>query len=230
MVSVATGAIPGSDGTINACYGGNGELRVIDVEKTPPATCSKGFKPLSWNQRGPQGEPGVDGRDGVDGQDGAPGETGQRGPSNVFGTFKDVLEDVPDATQTYGADELGQDAVVTLPLPAGLFHIQAKVVANGPAPNEAVLASDTGDVGCALVAGPNVDGARANVLPLTLTAKGSGDQPHGETLAMQVLHGFTEPGQVELRCTDYGDEGASSLSWIKVHATQVGSISNPPAP
>jgi len=202
--SVATGATPsGSDGVINACYGSNGEVRVIDTEKTPPQTCNKGWKPLSWNHTGPAGQ------DGRDGQDGAPGEPGPRGPSNVYGTFKDNLEDLPDGSDNHGIFDFGSETIVTLPLPAGSFHIQAKGFANGEA----------GDVGCVLVAGQDIDGSLAT-LPGDRTV---------EPLVMQVLHHFSEPGQAELRCTDYGGS-TRGLFWIKVHATPVESISNPPAP
>jgi hypothetical protein len=52
--AVATGAIPGADGTITAWYDKNGKLRVIDEA----ATCSKGETPLNWNQAGPAGPKG----------------------------------------------------------------------------------------------------------------------------------------------------------------------------
>jgi hypothetical protein len=203
VVSVATGAIPGSDGRINACHGSNGEVRVIDAEKFPPQTCNKGWKPLSWNQTGPTGD------DGVDGQDGARGEPGPRGPSNAYGTFKDSLEDLPNGSETYDVFDFGSEAIVTLPLPAGSFHIQAKGFASGEA----------GNVGCVLVAGADIDGSLAT-LPGDRTV---------EPLVMQVLHHFSQPGQAELRCTDYGGS-TRGLFWIKVHATQVESITNPPAP
>jgi len=59
-VGVATGAIPGSDGKISACYGRVGGLmRVIDVEKGE--RCSSTLeRPLSWNMKGEPGPPGAD--------------------------------------------------------------------------------------------------------------------------------------------------------------------------
>ena len=59
-VGVATGAIPGSDGKISACYGRVGGLmRVIDVEKGE--RCSTTLeRPLSWNMKGEPGPPGAD--------------------------------------------------------------------------------------------------------------------------------------------------------------------------
>ena len=61
-VAAATGAIPGSDGTINACYAtASGQLRVIDTEATPPQVCNSKERQLSWNQRGPAGPTGATG-------------------------------------------------------------------------------------------------------------------------------------------------------------------------
>jgi hypothetical protein len=51
-VSVATSAIPSGDGSIHACYGSNGEVRVIDKEAGK--TCKKGWTALSWNRQGVQ--------------------------------------------------------------------------------------------------------------------------------------------------------------------------------
>jgi len=54
--SVAYAVIPGSDGVIDACYNAKGQLRVIDVDAG--ASCAHSEKALTWNQTGPQGEPG----------------------------------------------------------------------------------------------------------------------------------------------------------------------------
>jgi hypothetical protein len=58
-VSVATGAIPGTGGTIDACYDGTGSLKVID--KAAGQACSTKTKPLSWNQQGVKGDTGPQG-------------------------------------------------------------------------------------------------------------------------------------------------------------------------
>jgi hypothetical protein len=156
-------------------------------------------------QRG-AGLQGPQGPAGPKGDQGAPGSSGS---STVYGTFKNQVADLPDGVDDYGVFDFGSEPIVTLPLPAGSFHIQAKGFANGEA----------GNVGCVLVAGQNVDGSLAT-LPGDRTV---------EPLVMQVLHQFSEPGQAELRCTDYGGS-TRGLFWIKVHATQVDAISNPPAP
>ena len=129
--------------------------------------------------------------------------------ANVYARFTDEVTDLPDTFDDYGPFDFGHEAIVTLPLPTGSFQIQAKGFANGKA----------GNVGCVLVAGPNFDASLA-----TLPADGT-----VEPLVMQVLHRFSEPGQAELRCTDYGGT-VRGLYYVKLHATQVGSISNEPAP
>jgi hypothetical protein len=82
---VGYAAIPGSDGVIHACYGSNGEVRVINTEASPPATCNKGWTAFSWNQTGPPGPPGQNGQDGQDGTNGANGTNGQDGTNGVSG-------------------------------------------------------------------------------------------------------------------------------------------------
>jgi hypothetical protein len=72
FVAIATGAIPGSDGTITACYANStGRLRVIDTGATPPEHCSSKESQVSWNQQGPAGPPGPAGPAGPAGPQGA---------------------------------------------------------------------------------------------------------------------------------------------------------------
>jgi hypothetical protein len=76
---VAWAAIPGSDGTIQGCYGKiGGILRVIDPSKGEK--CFGGEVPISWNQKGAKGDPGVKG------DTGAKGTQGIQGPAGVNGT------------------------------------------------------------------------------------------------------------------------------------------------
>jgi hypothetical protein len=82
----ALATIPGSDGVIKSCYTkGTGALRVID---SSTSQCKAGEAALSWNQKGPKGDPGPQGPRGYDGQtgptgpagaDGLPGPEGQQG-------------------------------------------------------------------------------------------------------------------------------------------------------
>jgi hypothetical protein len=68
-IGVASGAIPSSDGKINACQakvGGFRYLRLLDTGES----CRGGEKPLSWNQKGPKGDPGPAGPAGPKGTGG----------------------------------------------------------------------------------------------------------------------------------------------------------------
>jgi len=73
---IASAAIVGPDGTINACYlQKNGALRVVNAGQP----CDKGEIPLQWNQKGPKGDTGSAGPQGVAGATGPAGTTGPAG-------------------------------------------------------------------------------------------------------------------------------------------------------
>jgi hypothetical protein len=60
VTGVGYAAIPSSNGTITACRDSKGALKVIDAEAGQ--TCSANQQPLTWNQQGPAGAPGIAGR------------------------------------------------------------------------------------------------------------------------------------------------------------------------
>jgi type VI secretion system secreted protein Hcp len=111
--AVAIAAIPGSNGVITACRatGGTppGALRVIDVEASPPQTCTTGETTLTFNEQGPpgpQGDPGPPGDSGSDTSgggtgtgSGAPFDTSQPGgPSaDIFLSIDGIPGDSDDA-------------------------------------------------------------------------------------------------------------------------------------
>jgi hypothetical protein len=71
---VATGAIPGGDGTITACYKvKGGALRVIDGDSG--TACADGEVKVSWSQKGPVGPAGPQG------DKGDKGDSGPQGPA-----------------------------------------------------------------------------------------------------------------------------------------------------
>ena len=79
----ALGAIPGANGTINACFARKtGQLRVVDSAKPK---CKKGEKAISWNQRGPAGATGAVGAAGAAGAGGAQGAQGPQGAQGQKG-------------------------------------------------------------------------------------------------------------------------------------------------
>jgi type VI secretion system secreted protein Hcp len=119
--AVAIAAIPStSDGVIHGCYlttttAGQtiGQLRVVDVDATPPQACATGETTLTWNQQGPtgpQGDPGPPG-DSATGTDtsgggggfgsggGSPFDTSQTGgPSaDIFLALDGIPGDSDDA-------------------------------------------------------------------------------------------------------------------------------------
>src|SRR3954467_4900168 len=68
--AMAVGAIPSSNGTINACYSKKtGAMRIVDVKEK----CGKKETRLTWNEKG------------VKGDSGAAGATGARGPMGPTG-------------------------------------------------------------------------------------------------------------------------------------------------
>lgn len=75
--AVATGAIPGTDGTVHACYAtGNGLLLGIPYSKGDVRAVDQGEacrsyeKPLRWNQTGPPGRDATSGYEVVVGNNG----------------------------------------------------------------------------------------------------------------------------------------------------------------
>ncbi|MGH9137863.1 MAG: hypothetical protein ACRD0G_12560 [Acidimicrobiales bacterium] len=92
---VAYGAIPGADGVLHGCYqatgGATGALRVVDEG----GQCRVGERPISWNERGPAGDPGPQGppgETGPAGPAGPQGESGATGPAGVSGYNTHVSE------------------------------------------------------------------------------------------------------------------------------------------
>jgi hypothetical protein len=80
---IATAAIPGAGGVVNGCYESNhGSLRVVDVESG--TGCLRSELPISWNQKGEKGDPGLQG------PPGEKGDTGEQGPQGVQGPKGDT--------------------------------------------------------------------------------------------------------------------------------------------
>ena len=66
---------------IHACVGRTGRMRLVSQN----ASCRRNERPVSWNVRGPQGDPGPAGPAGPAGADGAPGPAGPAGPPGQIG-------------------------------------------------------------------------------------------------------------------------------------------------
>lgn len=106
---VAWAAIPGSGGVINGCYEKRtGILRVIDVEAGK--ACLSFETPISWSQRGPQGDPGVAGAQGPEGPQGPQGPPGPPGPPGELGALG-----VGTTIHTLGAHQFDGGIIATCP-------------------------------------------------------------------------------------------------------------------
>jgi hypothetical protein len=80
MTGFAAAAIPDAGGAIHGCYQKRtGVLRVIGAGRR----CSKGEKPISWNQQGPRGRDGSNGTNGTNGSNGTPGTPGINGTNGA---------------------------------------------------------------------------------------------------------------------------------------------------
>ena len=79
-VAYASGAWPvDGSGVIHACYSQGGAFRLLAAEARK---CPAGYKPIDFNQRGPQGPKGPSGPPGASG---ASGPSGPPGPSGAPG-------------------------------------------------------------------------------------------------------------------------------------------------
>ena len=114
-VGVAAGAIPDSGGTINACYTKvGGVLRLVDTERNQHCV-SAVENPISWGQRGPQGDAGPAGTTGQDAQ--TVFSTGGifGGPGSAFTAVPGMrlTVDVPDNAVLYVSTDGGMDLLDT---------------------------------------------------------------------------------------------------------------------
>jgi hypothetical protein len=104
----AAAAIPGSDGTIKACYlKKGGTLRVIDSAKR----CAKGEKQLSWSQKGPAGPAG------------AKGDTGPSGPRGDRGEVGSPATKLWAAVRANGTTSRGSGVVSTKAISPGFYEV-----------------------------------------------------------------------------------------------------------
>ena len=84
-------------GVIDACVGGNGNLRLVSGRQD----CKNNESHLQWNEVGPAGPQGLPGIDGIDGRDGD-GLVAVDGEGSVFGSFVYF-----DTGSTFGVHRFG---------------------------------------------------------------------------------------------------------------------------
>jgi type VI secretion system secreted protein Hcp len=127
--AVAIAAIPSSsDGVIHACYStSNGALRVVDVEASPPQTCSSGEATLTWDQTGPQGPQGDPGPPGADATDTSGVGTDTSGGLQPGGPSADIflkLDGIAgDSTDSRHKGEIDVEAVAYGVKRSGRRHV-----------------------------------------------------------------------------------------------------------
>jgi hypothetical protein len=202
---IAYATIPGTSGTISACYEKNtGYLRVIDAEAG--RACAKVETPLSWNQRGPAGARGADGAPGKD------GEPGARGPSNAYSAARDTVG-------TDGRIGTSVTTLTSLDLPAGAFTFAAKVgVMN-------VSTSAPGGVGCELRVATAQGSAAIDRGAAVLAGSTVTNVWLSSTLALAGTGQIAAPGKARLDCWGIGEGRVEAVQLV---ATQVAALTATP--
>jgi len=129
----AYAAIPGGDGTIKGCYATSDALLGIPYSKgslravNEGEACRSYEKPLSWSQRGPQGDTGPQGATGAQGPKGDTGATGPAGPQGPKGdTGAQGPQGNPGTPGVSAAYSIrGFTNGTTLNVPPGMYAITA---------------------------------------------------------------------------------------------------------
>lgn len=134
---------------------------------------------------------------GPSGATGATGATGPTGPSNAYHGFHDASVSLTTPLTT----------VVSLPVPAGIYVISGKSVANNV---DASLAL----IDCRLTAEGDFDQARVELAPTA--------EDDLKEVSFNVTHEFAADGVIDLSCNDFGSN--VTLEDIKITAIKVGAL------
>jgi hypothetical protein len=127
----------------------------------------------------------------------------------VFAGFNDGPGAIPTIFST-------EETIAELDLPGGSFAIFAKMTLENP--DEAPAANDL--VNCRLAAEADFDEAAVTVEHTNSAT----DLANADTLNLQVVHHFPDPGSVALSCTANFEEG--TYRDLKIFAIEVSQISN----
>jgi hypothetical protein len=133
---------------------------------------------------------------------GAESQTTTAIANHAYSGFHDAQIDMPNSQATI--------ATLSVPL-AGKYVINAKLQAHN------ISSSASSSDLCTLNAGADFD-----TLGFDVDGAAIDDQ---EAVALQVVHTFTSPGAVTLRCTDNGS-GTVKARFTKITAVQVDALSN----
>jgi hypothetical protein len=178
-----------------------------------PAKLSDAARQAKIAPRGPQGPVGATGPVGPQGPPGPEGATGPRGAEGEAGPSTAYA--FSHAAETMVTPFSGTK-VASLAVPAGAYAIQAQIVAMS-------TESQLYVVSCFLRAGGDTDEVDAfldnneRFAPL----RTSWDQ---ETLPMQLVHTFAEPGEITITCNYEGRANIIGVKEIRITAIQVGAI------
>src|SRR5262245_59229876 len=194
-----------ADQVIHACRNvHNGALRVVGNRHE----CRRNEKPISWNQRGPegpQGGPGVPGPPGVPGTQGIPGVPGAIGPQGIPGPAGISGVTGPayyTELRTSATLNAGYQSILHLDLPSGSYAINATVLVNNlgftRVPVLCVISTPTGS---GVISGVQLE----NEVPQTE------GRASGATLPVGFATTLREAGRVELLClSNTGPGGATA--------------------
>ncbi len=207
-VAVALVAQGSSPATVQVCIKANGQLRVL-VGAT--AACDSSEQRATWVVGGELTDitlgPGlVGGRDGGTFQLAVDPLVLEARGGRIFSGFNDGPGVIPTTLTTIAA----------LDVPAGGYSIFAKLTA------ESVF-SGVGStrVECRLGAGADFDVAGGVVEDVLLPFIG-----YLDTLNLNVVHQFSNPGTVTLACQTFGGAQAARYVHLKITAIQASEISN----
>jgi hypothetical protein len=118
VASVASESPAKTDVVIHGCRSiRTGSLRVVDNSWD----CRGNEQPLNWNQKGPQGPPGIQGAQGLPGPQGIPGPAGTSG---VTGSAYYTESRTPMTLDP------SDSSILHLDLPAGRYVVSATVLVN----------------------------------------------------------------------------------------------------
>jgi hypothetical protein len=164
----------------------------------------------------------LSGRRGPKGTDGAQGKTGPQGPAGPAGAAGPPGEPGPSSVYALSHGEeigvLGYTAapLVSLPVPAGSYAIQARLEAISTL-NQLYI------VTCELRAGNDRDDTTI-FLDNNARYSPSVTSLDAQLVPLQLVHTFGEPGQVTVDCVHEGPPNGIGIRNIKITAIKVGAV------
>jgi hypothetical protein len=215
-------AVATPDPTIHGCFAKHDAVLVSqgDLRISADGTCRSFENPISWSQRGPQGEQGPQGATGPQGPQGAPGPVGAQGlqgpkgdpgpagPAGPAGTSE--LWWVPTSAEAPIADGASK-VVASRVVPPGFYLVHSDI--------EAGSAADFLDTTCHLL----IPGAEAS----SIRESGEVDDFNSVTdLSLSTSAAISLPsgGLVEVRCFPVTEGGYTTFVQANLSLLQLGQV------